>query len=154
MIIQRPMHCDVLVSSSDSAQAWREFLAGAVGIEDDRGPSLRRAIPRCFVQDDKVGRRRRLSNRPRGGGWVSQRPRTGLSAPHVLRAQSWRELLTVVVMASGSTGVPSTPLRAGSSCVARFRAALFRMTMRRRRAHFLSSFTATAWGLRCPRRDG
>ena len=56
MIILRPMHCDVLVSSSDSdsAQSRREFLAEAVGIEDDRGPSLRRAIPRGFVQDDKM----------------------------------------------------------------------------------------------------
>jgi len=52
-------------------RSGREFLAGAMGsIEVCRGPSLRRAIPRGFVQDDKwgAGGRQVLSS---SGGWVT-----------------------------------------------------------------------------------
>jgi len=69
MIILRPLHCDVLVSSSET-QLRREFLSVVVVASESAGvpstplragSSLRRAIPRGFVQDDKIGGRRRLS---------------------------------------------------------------------------------------------
>jgi hypothetical protein len=63
-----------------SWRSWREFLAGTVGHGRLRGPSLRHAIPRGFVQDDKIGEAVRaggLSQKPPEGGEGFSRPPGG-----------------------------------------------------------------------------